>query len=98
MMPLMARTGSLAALGVVGLVPCAGARWEPPGRLRASLSPCSGCAHMSVSDMGVRVCARVGSACLCSAAPGGRWRTAASLDSLSVTGSTPIREGCASEG
>ena len=52
----MARTGSLAALGVVGLVPCAGARRGPPGRLLAYLSPCSGCAHMSVSDW-VCVCA-----------------------------------------
>ena len=79
----MARTGSLAALGVVGLVPCAGARRGPPGRLLAYLSPCSGCAHMSVSDwVCVRACDRVGSACLCSAAPGGRWRTAASLGRL----------------
>ena len=52
----MARIGRLAALGVVGLVPCAGARRGPPGRLRAYLSPCSGCAHMSVSDW-VCVCA-----------------------------------------
>ena len=46
----MGWTGSLAALGVVGLVPCAGARRGPPGRLRAYFSPCSGCARMSVSD------------------------------------------------